>query len=137
MTLLILAVQVALPLVLIGWVAFLPASSLSCFALQAAGTGVLLFALARVGQWAVPIWWLPWAYGVLLMLAVLAWILRKGFAGAPLVPDAPSGWAGLTLSVVLLVLGGWYGARALAGHRLLPVEIVDIAKGCIMPRSPA
>lgn len=127
MTLMILAVQVALPLALIAWVAFLPANSLSGFVLQAAGTGVFLFALARVAQWAVPVWWLPWVYGGLCLGAVLAWFLREGFAGAPLVPEAASGWVGLTLSVVLLGLGGWYGARVLAGHRLPPVEIVDIA----------
>ena len=124
---LILAVQVALPLLLIGWVAFLPAGSLSGFVLQASGTGALLFALARVAQWAVPVWWLPLVYGGLWLVVVLAWLLRKGFAGASLFPDAPLGWGGLTLSVVLLGLGGWYGARALAGQRLPPVGIVDIA----------
>ena len=39
MTAMILAVQVALPLALIGWLAFLPAGSLAGFALQAAGMG--------------------------------------------------------------------------------------------------
>jgi len=127
MTLMILALQVALPLTLIAWLAFLPAGSLAGFALQAAGTGAFLFALARVAQWAVPAWWLPWVYGALWLGAVVAWLLRRGFAGAPLVPKTASGWVGLTLSLVLLALGGWYGARALVGQRLPPVEIVDIA----------
>lgn len=127
MTWMILALQVALPLVLVAWVAFLPATSLAGFALQTAGTGAFLFALARVAQWAVPVWWLPYVYGGLWLFAVLAWRLREGFAGAPLRPEAPLGWAGLALSVALLAVGGWYGARAVAAQRPPPVDVVDIA----------
>ncbi len=127
MIVMILAMQVALPLVLIAWLAFLPAGSLSGFMLQAAGTGAFLFTLARVAQWAVPVWWLPWVFGGLWLVATLAWLLRTDFADSSLLPDAPFGWVGLALSVVLLGLGGWYGARALSGQRLPPVEIVDIA----------
>lgn len=127
MTTIILAVQVALPLALIAWLCFMPAGSLVGFALQAAGTGAILFALARVAQWAVPVWWLPWVYGGLWLTALLAWALRRGLEGLPFLPDAPSGWAGLALSVVLLGVGGGYGARALAGQRLPPVDVVDIA----------
>ncbi len=71
MTALVLALQVILPLALIAWLAFLPAGSLAGFVLQTAGIGAFLFALARVAQWAVPVWWLPWAYGGLWLVAVL------------------------------------------------------------------
>jgi hypothetical protein len=101
---LVLALQVILPLALIAWLAFLPAGSRTGFALQAAGTGAFLFALARVAQWAVPVWWLPGAYGGLWLLSVLVGVLRGGLAEAPLLPDAPKGWAGLALSVILLGL---------------------------------
>lgn len=127
MTATILSVQVALPLALIAWLTFLPACSLAGFALQAAGTGAFLFALARVAQWAVPVWWLPWIYGALWLAAVLAWPLRDRVSDLPLLPAGLFGWSGVILSVVLLSLGGWFGARALAGRKLPPVEIVDIA----------
>ena len=81
MTAMILAVQIALPLALILWLALVPAGSLAGFVLQAAGTGAFLFALARVAQWAVPVWWLPWVYAGLWLAAVLAWPLRKGMNG--------------------------------------------------------
>ena len=71
MTALVLAVQVALPLALIAWLVFLPEGSLAGFVLQAAGTGAFLFALARIAQWAVPVWWLPWVYGGLWLVVVL------------------------------------------------------------------
>lgn len=127
MTAMILAAQVALPLALILCLAFLPAGSFAGFALQAAGTGAFLFALARVAQWAVPVWWLPWVYGGLWLVLVLAWPLRKSLGDVPLLPAGLLGWSGLVLSVVLLGVGGWYGARAMAGRSLPPVEIVDIA----------
>ncbi|AZQ66612.1 M23 family metallopeptidase [Silicimonas algicola] len=127
MTALILALQVALPLALIAWLAFLPAGSLAGRGLQAVGTGAFLFALARVASWAVPVWWLPWVYGGLWLVVVLAWVLRRPGAGAPLLPDEPKGYAGIALSAILLGLGGWYGAQALAGRSPPPVEVVDIA----------
>ncbi|HKL55014.1 MAG TPA: hypothetical protein VJ893_02740, partial [Roseovarius sp.] len=76
MTVMVLSLQVALPLALIAWVACLPARTSVSFGLQAAGTGAFLFALARVAQWAVPVWWLPWVYGGLWLLAVMAGLVR-------------------------------------------------------------
>ena len=124
---LVLAVQVILPLALVAWLFFLPAGSLAGFALQAAGTGVFLFAMARVSQWAFPVWWLPGVYGALWLTALLTWVLRRQFAGLPIFPDTTMGWAGIALSVGLLAIGGWYGGRALAGQRLPSAPVVDIA----------
>ena len=127
MTAMILAVQVALPLALISWLILWPAGSLAGLILQAAGTGAFLFALARVAQWAVPVWWLPWVYGGLWLAVVLVWPLRKSLNDLPIVPGGLLGWSGVALSVTLLAAGGWYGMRALAGRSLPPVEVVDIA----------
>ncbi len=127
MTAFVLLAQVALPLALLMWLALWPSGSLSGFALQAAGTAAFLFALARVAQWAVPVWWLPWVYGGLWLVAVIAFMFRKGFADLPFLPLGLPGWSGLALSGVLLGLGSWYGARALAGAHLPPVAVVDIA----------
>lgn len=128
MTTLIVAIQIALPIALIGWLALLPAQSLAGFTVQAAGAGAVLFALARVAQWAVVGWWLPWVYGALWLAAVGAWTLHRGANGPALWPVAIGGWAGFALSAILLGLGGWYGIQALTGKRLPEVEVVDIAK---------
>ena len=127
MTALILAVQVALPLALFAWLALAPAPGALGLLAQAAGTGALLFALARVAQWAVPVWWLPWIYGGLWLAALASLPLRRNLAGMPLLPAGAPGWAALALSLALLAVGGWFGARALAGRALPPVEVVDIA----------
>jgi hypothetical protein len=127
MTITILALQVALPLALLLWLALSPAGSRAGFALQTAGTGVLLFVLARVAQWALPVWWLPWVYGGLWLTATVASALRIGLAGVPLAPKSLWGWSGLLLSLLLLSVGGYYGARAMAGRNLPPAGIIDIA----------
>ncbi|MFN4128700.1 MAG: M23 family metallopeptidase [Paracoccaceae bacterium] len=125
MTALILLVQVALPLALLGWLALMPAGSALAWLIQAAGVVTILFALARIAQWAVPVWWLPWVYGALWLLIMAAGIAE--LPARPLLPAGVGSWAVLGLSAALLALGGWYGARAVAGRALPSVEVVDIA----------
>jgi hypothetical protein len=127
MTASILLTQVAIPLVLLVWLGLWPAGSVAGVLLQAAGTAAFLFALARVAQWAVPVWWLPWAYGVLWSLAAAAAFLRCDRGGLPWLPGSVAGWGAVTLSVALLGLGGWYGTRALLARRPPPVEVFEIA----------
>ena len=127
MSALILPVQVALPLALLAWLALAPAPGALGLLAQAAGTGALLFALARVAQWAVPVWWLPWLYGALWLAALASLPLRRDLAAMPLLPAGAPGWAALALSLALVATGGWYGARALSGRALPPVDVVDIA----------
>jgi hypothetical protein len=127
MTVIVLSLQVALPMAMIAWLMFLSAQTLAGFVLQAAGTGAFLFALARVAQWAVPVWWLPWVYGALWLTGVLAWLMRGRNNDLPMLPTGLIGWLGIGLSVLLLCFGGWFGARALAGRSLPSVEFVDIA----------
>lgn len=127
MTLMILIFQIAIPMMLIGWLAFLPAASLVGLMLQAMGTGAFLFALARVAQWAVPVWWFPWLYGGLWLVSFVISLSRVRSPLLPLFPDKPLEWALFALSIALLGVGSWYGARALAGRHVPPVDIVDIA----------
>jgi len=124
-TALILLVQVALPLLLLGWLAFWPAGSTLGWLVQTAGVAAILFALARIAQWALPVWWLPWVYGALWLALVITGLLA--LSSRPVLPSGSGGWALLALSVGLLGLGGWYGGKALAGRALPPVAVVDIA----------
>ena len=126
MTILVVTLQIVLPLALLLWLALLPAASLVGFAAQVAGTAAFLFALGRVAQWAVPAWWLPHVFAGLWLAAVLFVLLRRGLVGLPPLPVGPWGWSSLALSLFLLGVGGWYGARALAGRSLPLVEVVDI-----------
>lgn len=127
MTVMILLTQIALPLTLLAWLGLWPAGSFIGLLLQAVGTGAFLFALARVAQWAVPVWWLPRVYGALWLVLAVAACWRQEISGLPWLPDAVGGWGAIALSVLLLGLGGWTGARAMLGQRPPPVEVVDIA----------
>jgi len=123
----ILLVQVALPLVLISWLLLLPAGSAAGLIVQIAGIGAFLFALARVAQWAVPVWWLPWVYaGLWLAGAVIALLVRPGLVGLPLWPLGGWAWLSSAVGTVLLALGLWFGAQALSGRAPPPVDVIDI-----------
>jgi len=123
----VVAVQLLLPLLLLLWLALLPAKSGLGLALQVAGIGALLLALALVAQWAVVPWWLPRFYGGLWAVAALWHVLRGYATGAALLPAGVRGWSGLALSVVLLAGGGWYSAAALEGRAPPAAPIIGIA----------
>lgn len=123
----VLGLQVALPLALLLWFALAPLGSATGFALQAVGIAAFLFALARVAQWALPVWWLPWVYAALWLVILAADLIRAHLGGLPILPAGLWGWAGAGLALVLLGLGGWYGGQALSGRTPPPVQIVDIA----------
>jgi hypothetical protein len=125
MTALILLVQVGLPLLLLSWLALWPAGSALGWLAQAAGVAAILFALARIAQWAVPVWWLPWGCGALWLVLVILGL--AALPARPMLPTGIGGWVMLALSTGLLGLGGWYGGQALAGRALPPVAVVDIA----------
>ncbi|MDF0603677.1 M23 family metallopeptidase [Psychromarinibacter sp. C21-152] len=127
MTAMLIGFQVLLPLASLAWLFFMPAGSLVGFVLQAAGTGAMLFALARVAQWALPVWWLPWVYGALWLGVVLFRALGERGDPRPVIPEGAWGWTGLAVAVLLCAVGGWHGARALMGCSLPPVAVVDIA----------
>ena len=124
---LVLVVQVVLPLAAILWVVLWPAGNLAGLMLQVAGTGAFLFALARVAQWALPVWWLPWAYGAVWLAGILIRVPRHGLSGMAVRPGGVTGWCLLALGLGLLALGGWLGGRAMAGRIPPPVPVVDIA----------
>ncbi|MFP4328389.1 MAG: M23 family metallopeptidase [Paracoccaceae bacterium] len=123
----VLGLQVALPLALLLWFALAPLGSTLGFALQAAGIAAFLFALARVAQWALPVWWLPRVYAGLWLAIMGMHLFRAHLGGLPNWPSGPWGWAGTGFALVLLGLGGWTGGRALGGRMLPPGQIVDIA----------
>lgn len=65
-----LAFQLLLPLLMLGWLAFFPASYRLAYAVQLVCVGLFLADLAVVGMWLVLPWWVPYFYGVLFLLIV-------------------------------------------------------------------
>lgn len=121
----VLLVQVALPLALLAWLALFPAASVVGWLMQAAGIATFLFALSRVAQWALPVWWLPWGYAG-LFLAIAVWQV-SALPARPALPHGAWAWWAMAVSTGLLALGGFYTLKALSGRSLPPVEVVDIS----------
>jgi len=126
MTVTILVFQIALPLALLGWILLLPAGSAAGLVLQTAGAAAFLFALARIAQWAVPVWWLPWLYGALWLAVVVSIVAFRTSPSALPVWPAGRGWISAALGAVLMAAGLWFGAQALGGRSPPPVEVVEI-----------
>jgi len=127
MFVLVLTVQLALPLSLLLWLALWPARSVVGLALQAAGTGAVILALALVAQWAVAGWWVPRVYGGLWAVLMLAGALRLWRGRATALPDTRNGWVTALAGMVLLVPGGWATGTALVGRTPPPGPVVEIA----------
>jgi len=121
----LVALQLALPLGLLAWLAWAPAGSRLGFLLQVAATGITILALALTGLWLVPPWWAPYLYGILLILVVMRGA-RRGFDSA-----APFSTGPRLVAILFPVLGAVAGARAIRAWqgRAPPdgVRVVDLA----------
>lgn len=119
------AMQLALPLLFIGSIAFVPLNSTLGFCCQVAGVASALFALALVGLWLFPPWWTPYVFAALLAAAVfMGWRRRHRFASA-----LPSGWIAWSVTAAFIVVGGWgvyQSANALEGRTPDAGAVVDL-----------
>lgn len=121
----VFALQLALPLIFIAWIAVAPPRSLGGVVIQALATSTGLFALGLAGIWLLPPWWAPYAFGGLLLLAMFIGLRRRPFAS--LLPSAAGGW---TVAALFVVLGGAavnQAAHAWAGRTPPSGEVVDLA----------
>ena len=60
------AVQFAVPLMLIGWLVWVPARSGLGFAVQVFGSVAALAVMALQGIWLLPPWWAPFVFAIAL-----------------------------------------------------------------------
>ena len=127
MTVGIVALQIVLPLALLAWLATAPATGWAAYALHVGATAVVLLALRLVAMWAMPPWWLPWAYA-LGLVAIVAWQVATGrVATSALWSTGLPGSAALIVLAALALYGGYAATRAVQGRQLPGVETVDIA----------
>jgi hypothetical protein len=122
--------QLLIPVLLLLWLGLRPAPSRLGFGLQVLGTGLMLFALARVGLWALPPWWTPWILGgIWAVLVGRGLVLRaRSLEESPphLFPRRASGWAAAMVALALVLVGGAAVGAALTARSTPPVQVVDI-----------
>jgi Peptidase family M23 len=119
------ALQLAVPLALIAWLALVPAPSRVGFAVQAIASAAALVALALRGIWLLPPWWAPFAFAVALGVAAWrGWRHARPFASA--MPTTWAAWMFAGLFATLGALSGYAAALALQS-RTPPPGAVSLA----------
>ena len=119
-------IQLALPLVLTGWMAFAPQRTLFGFWIQFTASAAALWAMALLGIWLLPPWWAPPAFGVALLLA--AWLgLRRRQPFSSSMPVTWGAWLVAGLFVVLGVASAYGVAVAMRSRNMPPASAVTLA----------
>ncbi len=119
--------QILLPLALLAWMAFYPAAGWLAWGLQLVSVALVLLGVGLVSLWAVPPFWVPYTYGLLLLLITATHLFRKGIPGPGLWQASAVSSVMILMATVLGLLGGYLAWHGMKG-RVLPEEaVVDIA----------
>ncbi len=95
------AAQFALPLILIGWLGWLPTRSGLGFVVQVFASFAALTVMALQGIWLLPPWWAPFVFAALL--GVAAW--RAWRRIWPFASTAPTTWGAWAVTILFVGLG--------------------------------
>jgi len=120
------AVQFAAPLILIGWLLWMPARSGLGFVLQVFGSVTALGLLALKGIWLLPPWWAPGVFAA--ALGVAAWLGWRRVRPCP--SAVPAAWGAWIVVVLFIALGATstYGMVTALRSRIPPAAgVVNLA----------
>ena len=93
--------QWLLPLILMGWMLWLPARSRLGFVVQCVGSVAAFAVMALRGIWLLPPWWTPYVFGAALVAA--AWMgLRRS---RPFTSAMPGTWGAWIVAAAFVALG--------------------------------
>lgn len=127
MSWMVILTQILLPLALLAWMAFYPAAGWLAWGLQLVSVALALLGIGLVSLWAVPPFWVPYTYGLLLLLITATHLFREGIPGSGLWQASAASSVMILMAAVLGLLGGYLAWHAMKG-RVLPEEaVVDIA----------
>ena len=127
MSWMVIATQIVLPLALLAWLAFWPARGWIAWGVQLASVTAVLLGIGLAALWAMPPFWVPHAYGLLLVLIVLTHLARRGVPGPGLWRMTSAGSVVLVLVGVLGGTGGYLAWQAALGRLPPGGETVNIA----------
>ncbi|PHQ24445.1 peptidase M23 [Marinobacter guineae] len=119
--------QIALPVLLLIWLALFPAAGLFSLGLQALSVGAVLSGIGLAALWTMPPYWVPYLYyGVFAV--IVAWhLFRSRFSGEGFWRAS----AGPTTLVLVALgfgcVGGYMAYMAYQGKTVPAVETADIA----------
>ena len=113
-------IQLAPPLVLVGWMALAPQRTLFGFWIQFIASAAALWAMALLGIWLLPPWWAPYAFAAALAAAtgVGLWRCRHFVSALPVTLRA---WI-VTVLFVAVSIASTYGIAVALRSRTVPPE---------------
>lgn len=120
----LLALQIALPLALLLWLALRPLKSRLGFVVQVVATAAVLIALHLAGLWLAPPWWTPWLWWILFGGALALAVRRLPLHA---LPTDPAGWTATILLAALGSYGAMVAASAWSGRQPPDAPTVDLA----------
>ena len=119
------AIQFAAPLILIGWLARMPARSRLGCVVQVFTSFAALAVMTLQGIWLLPPWWAPFVFAAALGFAAwLGWRRVRPFSSA-----LPVTWGAWIALVFFIVLGAAsiYGTIIALLSRIVPAGVVNLA----------
>ena len=119
------AIQFAAPLILIGWLARMPARSRLGCVVQVFTSFAALAVMTLQGIWLLPPWWAPFVFAATLGFAAwLGWRRVRPFSSA-----LPVTWGAWIALVFFIVLGAAsiYGTIIALLSRTVPAGVVNLA----------
>lgn len=122
----LLLLQIALPIALLAWLGLAPVHGRGPYIVQVLSTAVVLVTIGLVAPWAMPPWWVPYAYaGIFGVIVALHWRRRSSDRRA--VPARVRDVAAIVPLLGLACFGGLQSAQAIDGHRLPDGDVVSLA----------
>ena len=124
--LVIYLLQTVVPLALMAWITLAPQRSSIGFWVQAVSTGLGIAALMLTGVLLFPPWWAPWAFGLLLILAITIALRRRTLASSK--PHGVTAWIIITAFAAFALFA--------ADQMRLTYEAATIPEGAAVDLAP-
>ena len=123
----IMLTQILLPLLLLAWLALFPAAGRIAWGLQLVSVGAVLAGLWLTALWTMPPFWMPYLYGlVLVIIAIRRWV-RGPVPGQRLWQASGANSIAILLVSGLGLVGSYMTYQAIKGQLLPEGKIADIA----------
>lgn len=117
-------VQVALPVALVAWLAFVPPRAKIGYWIHLVATALAIFAVALAGLWIEIPWWVTSAYPIAFGVASVFGARKSPWT--PGLPATPQGWIHAVLFVALGAFSLNVAGHALLGRLLPPAPAVEL-----------
>jgi len=118
--------QVLLPLILLAWLALFPAAGWLAWGLQLVSVGGVLVSLWLTALWTMPPFWVPYLYGLALVVIAIRHWLSGAVPGQGLWQASGAHSVAIVLVCGLGLVGAYMGYRAIQGGMLPKGEVADI-----------